>query len=418
MTLRHRFWLLTGLRWLSTGLLLPVYALLPLDRGLSIAELGAVVAVQGIVVLLLELPTGGFADSLGRKSPVVASAVFALASYGMFAFADSLGWFMAASALAGVFRALDSGPLNAWYVDETIAAGGRETVAAGISGAGTVVGLSLALGAVAGGGLVAWHPIAALDALATPFLAAAALTLVQITATLLLMREDRDARAGRLLASLRQTPRNIVDGARIVAGNRVLRALLAVGLFLGFGMVGFEQFMPIRLAELLGRADLAGTMMGPVSAAAWGISAAGAAAVPLLLRRWSLPAVAVALVAIQGATVVVMGLAAGPLGLIAAFCATYAVHSAFGAVYETMLHGEVDGGHRATVLSLASMVLQPAGSLGAVVLGLLATGASTGLALVVAGIVLGLAAPLFLVKAKPAGATAEPAVEPAAASGT
>jgi hypothetical protein len=174
-------------------------------------------------------------------------------------------------------------------------------------------------------------------------------------------------------------------------------------------MVGFEQFMPIRLSELLGSADLAGTMMGPVSAAAWGISAAGAAAVPLLLRRWSMPAVSMVLVASQGAMVVVMGLVAGPLGLIAAFFATYAVHSAFGAVYETLLHGEVDAGHRATVLSLASMVLQPAGSLGAVVLGLLATGVSTGAALVVAGIVLALAAPLFLVRSRPSAGTGQAA---------
>ncbi|WP_287930669.1 MFS transporter [Arthrobacter sp.] len=407
MTLRRKFWVLTGLRWLPTGMLIPIYALLPLERGLSIAELGAVVAVQGIVVLFLELPTGGFADSLGRKPLLVASSVFALASYGVFAFAHSLGWFMAASALAGVFRALDSGPLNAWYVDETIAAGEGETVAAGISGAGTVIGLAIAGGAVLGGGLVAWHPVAAFDALGTPYLAAAALTLSQITLTTLLMHEDRSARAGKLLASIRQTPRGILDGARIVAGNRALRALLAVGLFFGFGMVGFEQFMPIRLSELLGSADLAGTMMGPVSAAAWGISAAGAAAVPLLLRRWSMPAVSMVLVASQGAMVVVMGLVAGPLGLVAAFFATYAVHSAFGAVYETLLHGEVDAGHRATVLSLASMVLQPAGSLGAVVLGLLATGVSTGAALVVAGIVLALAAPLFLVRSRPSAGTGQ-----------
>jgi DHA1 family tetracycline resistance protein-like MFS transporter len=122
-----------------------------------------------------------------------------------------------------------------------------------------------------------------------------------------------------------------------------------------------------------------------------------------------MPDVSMVLVASPGAMVVVMGLVAGPLGLVAAFFATYAVHSAIGAVYETLLHGEVDAGHRATVLSLASMVLQPAGSLGAVVLGLLATGVSTGAALVVAGIVLALAAPLFLVGGRPPAGTAQAA---------
>ena len=403
MSLRAKFWLLTALRWLPAGLLIPVYALLPLHRGLSIAEFGAVLAVQGIVVLFLELPTGGFADSWGRRPLMVAAALFALASYSMFAFAGTLGWFMAASALQGVFRALDSGPLNAWFVDGTLAArsapgGSGDTVAKGISGAGTVIGSSIAVGALTSGGIIAWHPFPALDALATPFLAAAVLTLAQIVATLLLMREERPAHAASLWDSIRATPRTIADGARLALRNRVLRALLGASLFLGFGMVGFEQFMPIRLSELLHNPEPAGVAMGPVSAVAWAVSAAGAAAVPLLLRRWSLRHVAVVLAVAQGATVVGMGLAAGPAGLVVAFFACYAVHTAYGAIYETMLHAEVDAGHRATVLSLASMVLQPAGSLGALVLGLIATGVSSGVALMVAGAALACAAPLLLVR--------------------
>ncbi|AIY01097.1 hypothetical protein ART_1498 [Arthrobacter sp. PAMC 25486] len=392
---------MTGLRWFPTGLLIPVYALLPLHRGLSIAEFGAVVAVQGFVVLFLELPTGGLADSLGRRPLMVTSALVALASYATFAFAGTFAWFLAASALSGVFRALDSGPLNAWFVDQTLASGEGGSVAKGISGAGAVVGTSMALGAVAAGGLVAWHPFAAIDALATPFLVAAALTLVQIGTTLVLMRESRPAHSLTFRSSIRAIPRTIVAGAQLAVGNRVLRALLAASVFLGFGVVGLEQFMPIRLSELLGNPDMAGVVMGPVSAAAWGISAIGAAAVPLLLRRWSMPAVSIALVIGEGAMVVVMGLAAGPAGLILAFFCTYAVHTAFGAIYETMLHGQVSSSHRATVLSLSSMVFQPAGSLGALVLGLIATGVSSGMALVVAGVVFGCAAPLFLVKTAP-----------------
>ncbi|MET0930958.1 MAG: hypothetical protein ABWX74_15670 [Aeromicrobium sp.] len=47
MTIRTRFWLLAAIRWLSTGFIVPPGA------------------VQGIVVLMLELPTGGFADAVG-----------------------------------------------------------------------------------------------------------------------------------------------------------------------------------------------------------------------------------------------------------------------------------------------------------------------------------------------------------------
>ena len=113
MTLRTRFLLLTCLRWLPTGLIVPVYAMLPLERGLSIAELGGVVAVQGIVILCLELPTGGLTDALGRKPVFLASAALALASYVTSSLAQSVLAFAVATGLAGAFRALDSGPLNA-----------------------------------------------------------------------------------------------------------------------------------------------------------------------------------------------------------------------------------------------------------------------------------------------------------------
>jgi hypothetical protein len=44
------------------------------------------------------------------------------------------------------------------------------------------------------------------------------------------------------------------------------------------------------------------------------------------------------------------------------------------------------------------MAMQPAGSIGAITLGVIGTGLSTGFAIVVGGIVLALAAPLFLVR--------------------
>ncbi|MGZ5371263.1 hypothetical protein [Aeromicrobium sp.] len=341
---------------------------------------------------------GGFADTMGRKPVFLASAAFAFTAYAVRASAHTVLAFALASGLTGVFRAPDSGPLNAWYVDEMIDGGRQEEVARGISGAAGVVGPSIASGAFISGGIVAWHPIAGLAALATPIWIAAAFAVLQIVLAMLLMVEDRTHRAGSFWSSIRATPRTVVEGAGLLGKSRVLRALIAVELFWGFGMVAFETFMPIRLSELISHEDSAGAMMGPVSAAAWGVSALGAACVPLMLRRWSMTGVSVALRLVQGAVVVAMGLVSGPVGLIVALLATYAVHVAAGAIYETLLHEQVDGDHRATVLSLASMAMQPAGSLGALVLGVIATRASTGSAIVVGGIVIALAAPLFLVK--------------------
>jgi hypothetical protein len=55
----RRYLLLTALRWLPVGLLMPVFVLVPLSRGLTLTEIGLVFAAQGLVVFALELPTGG-----------------------------------------------------------------------------------------------------------------------------------------------------------------------------------------------------------------------------------------------------------------------------------------------------------------------------------------------------------------------
>jgi len=402
VSLRTRFWTLTGLRWLPTGFIVPVVALLPLQRGLTIAEYGAVAAVQGIVVLCLELPTGGLADALGRKPVLLASSVFAVASYVTSALAQGVLAFALAYGLAGVFRALDSGPLNAWYVDAvtTVKAPAERpiAVARGLSGASSVIGASIAGGAVASGALIAWAPFGRENNLASPFIVAAALTVVHIVATIALMSEDRSHRVAGMRRSVRATPIVVIASVGLMRRSRVLRALVSVELFWGFGMVAFEALMPIRLSELVDDRDLAASLMGPVTAAGWGVAAIGAAAVPLLVRRWSLTAISVALRLVQGATVVGMGLAWGPVALVAGYFANYAVHIAAGAVYETLLHEQADNQHRATVLSLASMAMHPAASLGSVSLGLIATGVSTGAAMMVGGVVLALAAPLFLVR--------------------
>ena len=76
----------------------------------------------------------------------------------------------------------------------------------------------------------------------------------------------------------------------------------------------------------------------------------------------------------QGATIVLMGLVAGPAGVVIAYLACYVAHGASNPMHTTLLHREVDSSHRTTVLSLNSMVGQPAGALGAILLAALADG--------------------------------------------
>lgn len=392
-----RYLLLIGLRWLPVGFMIPIFVLVPLSRGLSLTEIGLVMSVQGLVVLALELPTGGLSDSLGRRPVLILASILAIVSLVIFSLATTVTVFVIAMFLQGTYRALDSGPLEAWYVDATLAADGDAPIERGLGHGSSVLSGAIAIGALASGGLVALHPIAALDPLALPLVAAVVLHVVHLVGVTLLMTEapkGRDHRA--MAASIRAVPGVIADGIRLLRGSRVLTGLIAVEAFWGFSMVTFESLFPIRLADLVGGTDRAAAILGPVGSAAWFAAAVGSALVVALSGRLGVARSAAILRIVQGATIVLMGWLAGPIGVVAAYLACYVAHGASNPMHTTLLHRQVDGPHRTTVLSMNSMIAQPAGSLGAIVLAALADGSSVAIAMVVGGIICAVAAPLYI----------------------
>ena len=394
---RWRFLLLLGLRWLPVGFMIPISVLLPLDRGLSLNQIGLAFAAQGLLVLLLELPTGGLSDSWGRRPVLLVATVIGIGSLTLMVFAQSFVAFLAVWALQGVYRALDSGPLEAWYVDATLAADPNAKLDRGLSAGSAVLSGAIAVGALASGGLIALDPFDSIDTLTLPVLIAVSFAVVSALSVLFLMTEQRapHERLG-LLASARAVPRTVKEGAGLARGNKVLLCLIGVELFWGFSMVTFEGLMPVRLSEVVDSTDQAAALMGPVSSAAWFASAAGAALITLISRRLGVAPTAALMRVLQGVTVVIMGIAAGPVGLVIAYLACYTIHGASNPLHMTLLHHEVTGEHRSTMISLNSMVSQPAGAVGTIALTSLADGTSVTTALISGGVILAVAAPLYL----------------------
>ncbi|MBL0884685.1 MFS transporter [Myceligenerans indicum] len=396
-------------RWFPVGLVVGVTTLLPIERGLTVAETLTTAALAGFVVFALELPTSGFADAFGRRPVLLTAAVTQIGAAILFVGAQTFWGFLVASAAFGVFRALDSGPLEAWYVDTVHRTEPGADVGRTLSAAGTVLGVSIAAGALVGGGLIWWHPVVAWNALTLPYVAYAVLACVHLAAVAVLMKEPRSAqtvpsrRAAGVRASfavvadgVRTAPGVVRDGLRLLATNRVLLGLVMVEVFWSFAMIVFETFQPIRLAELLGSEEAAGAVNGPVTAVGWAVFAGGSALAGLAAGRMGVARTAVVSRVLNGAGAVVMGLVAGPAALVVAYLVTYGLHGSAGPMHAALLHREAEARNRATVLSMNSMVAFGAFSLGALLLGRLADATSTQTAMVVAGAVSVLGALCYL----------------------
>jgi len=385
---RRRLLVLSATRWFPVGLVFGLTTLLPLQRGLTLTEVGVILSVQGFIGLALELPTGGLADAMGRRPLLVVAALVAVASGVVFLTAHNFWAFCAALALQGVFRALDSGPLEAWYVDTAQADDPGMAVGVGLSRASTVLGTAIAAGALLSGVLVAWHPFSG-GALLLPYALATGLYGVHALLTALLLREPPVAGRTRgwraAAASARLAPTVVADGVRSLSTVPVLRSLVLVEVFGSVAMIAFETLNPVRLAELVGGEERAGAIYGPASAAAWVLFAVGSVLAGLVSTRIGVGWTAVLARVLNGGFVVLMGLAAGPVGLVAAYWLTYLTHGAGGPMHSTLLHRQAAPRNRATVLSMNSMVVGGSYSLGLLILGPLAEHTSTAAAIAVAG---------------------------------
>jgi MFS family permease len=399
------------------GLIVPVLILLMQARGLDLAQAGQLMAVYGLVVIVLELPTGGLADTIGRRPVLAASSAFSALGSVVLGTATSPGLMLVAVLLLGAGRSLASGPLEAWYVDAVRRHDRDAEITSGIARAQAVEAVALGIGALVGGllpGLVApaWGGGAVSSSpvipLSVPFLVSAAMLMVHAIAVVVLVVEPSRS-AGRHGGSAGQAsdgspvpasghhsadPRRatvvstVAEGMRTALGTADLRRLIGYGAILGVAMGGVELISPVAFSALLGGPERAGAAYGLLVGLGFAAAALGAAIAPRVAGRF----------ATDRAAATWIGLAAAPLMLLisapvlgaagGAFLALYLVMGVNGPVLAGLLHDRVDSGHRSTVLSVESLVMQVGGVAASLVVGGLVATTSTGLGYLVMALAL------------------------------
>ena len=392
---RRRFVALTWLRWFPTGVVLPVLVLLMRERGLDLATIGLLLGVYSLVTAALELPTGGLADVLGRRPVLVLSATLSVAAAVLLAVGQSVLVLGSAFAVLGVARALDSGPLQAWYVDSVHAVDPRADLRPGLSWAGAAEAGGLCLGALVGGALVQVSPFAAdagvLIPLSTPFLVAAVLSAVHLCAAATWVREPVGRRPAGLAVVLGGVPRTIARGGALALGPGPLRRLMIVTAALGVVLAGVELLTPTSVAALLGGESEAAAPYAVLVTIGFAGTSLGSAVAPVVARIAGSSVRALVGVGIVAA-LALLGVAAPTLGVAStAYVAFYLLLGVGSPLLDELTHASVASGERATVLSVRSMVGQVGGLVAGLGIGALAgaTSLTAGFAVLAVVLLLG-----------------------------
>jgi predicted MFS family arabinose efflux permease len=355
---------LTGLRWLPVGFLAPVVVLLASSRGLSATDIGLVFTMQGGLVVALELPTGGLADNLGRRPVLLVSGLLNVAALLALVAAQELSGFLVAAALLGVARALDSGPLEAWFVDAVQRADPAAGTTAGFAQAGVATGVALTVGAATGGLL----PRLFDSQLTAPVLTAAAFTAVQTLLVLLLVvPTGSSGRLGILAETLRTglvaIPATVRAASTLAREDPVLRVLVLMSFGVGAVLNTVELLAPLRFADLLGGQTQASGVYGAVVALGFAGGAAGSALTQRARRlaRGSTPLTMAGAHLLGAVAFAVFAAGSTSVVLAVAYAISYVANALAWPLRQQLLHSRVGAAQRATMVSVASLALQAGG---------------------------------------------------------
>ncbi|MDA0788794.1 MAG: MFS transporter [Proteobacteria bacterium] len=176
-------------RWFL--LIMPVLVLFYQENGLTLTEVFLVQAVFSISVILLEVPSGYFADRLGRRRSILFGMTFAAFGFISYSFADSMAEFMLAEVIIAIGAAFVSGSDSALLYDTLLQTGRQNDYQREAGRLASVGNFSEGIAGLLGG-------VLALISLRTPLYFHAMLLLITLPLIFTLVEPARNTPAGHI----------------------------------------------------------------------------------------------------------------------------------------------------------------------------------------------------------------------------
>ena len=173
-----RLYLIKISKWFA--LTVPILMLYYQDCGLSSKESFSLKAIYSVVIIVLEIPSGYFADTMGRKNTLVIGSVMGVVGMLVYAIFGGFWAFLVAEVALGISQSFISGSDSAMMYDSLLA-DGREGKYTRFEGLNTAIGNGAESLAAIIGGLLA-HVSFSL-----PFIAQSGVALIALPAALTLI---------------------------------------------------------------------------------------------------------------------------------------------------------------------------------------------------------------------------------------
>src|SRR5437588_4216158 len=226
MTVREvtrRYYTVWAIYSFAGGFLFGTYPIFLHSRGLNQFEINSVLATYFIVLFFTDVPTGAFADALGRRRSYVLGAALRVIAFLLYFTAHHYWVFLIAESIDGIGTTFGNGAIDAWGVDALDDAGYEGLKDGLFSRISQLTTIGFMISSVGGA------YIADID-ISWPWLCGAAGYVIAGVIGVCLMTGEKTHASGVDLARLpRQIVGRIVEGFTAGFSSRVVLILSAAG---------------------------------------------------------------------------------------------------------------------------------------------------------------------------------------------
>lgn len=355
MLLSHK--ILFFLNSFSTGILTPVLTLVLCSHGASISTVPVFLGIFAVTVMVLEVPSGVFADLKGRKNTFLMSHIFIWLSFFTIFRGNSPLFLALGNVFLGMGRAFGSGSMEALEIEQYIEKNGKTHLPEINSLLAKLDNFGLAAGALLGGYLGYVEPDYSLN-LTCLLLAEAVLILM----TIFFVKEERIKR--------KKTEQNLFEGfsgmLKSIRRSRILCTICGMAAVLGFLLAAVETYwqpsiktyLPQNLTWLLGIVNCSAYLGGSIGNTA-GMRILSKMGNTLSSKKKLYAAFRVLLCLVP----VLMVFCRTWYIFALVYALVYMVSGMAGLIENTLLHEAADSSFRASMMSLYSLLIR-GGSIG------------------------------------------------------
>ena len=356
-SLMRRYWAVWALCGFAPSFIFAIYPLFLRARGLDQFQLNTVAAWYLVVTFLTDVPTGAFADAVGRRASVVIGCIFHVVALSLYFVSHHYWQFILAETLEGFGATFGNGPIDAWAVDALDAAGFDGPKDAIFSRQFQIVRITAMTGALIGAYI-------AQGDIAMPFLLSTFAYAGAGAGAFLLMDRTPPRQVSISRGQiLRDIHRKTIDSTRLGFANRGVRLLSIAALITtavwSAWWLEWQHYFNQRFGVSIGA-------IGWIFAALSFAQMAGAEIAARVPWAWERRAGFVAAMsAIASAGLIAAGLAGGRLGLaLGAIVIAHLVSGSVGPMLMGWYNELIEGENRATLLSFQTTLMTFGGAIG------------------------------------------------------